>query len=134
MSGLLLGACPSNHLLRFPVARESAVDNGFMAKIFRRYEPDQLLLMPPKLVGVGAGGSLARFVGDLVDETGLSAIEESLRGGARVSALPPADDGEGAGVRLLPRGVFLASDRSEVIPTAWRFGSWRQATSRTFGR
>jgi len=48
-----------------------------MAKIFRRYEPDQLLLMPPSLSEWVPEGHLARFVGDLVDELDLSAIEES---------------------------------------------------------
>src|SRR6266536_1078891 len=48
-----------------------------MAKIFRRYEPDQLLLMPPSLSDWVPERHLARFVGDLVDELDLSAIEES---------------------------------------------------------
>ena len=47
-----------------------------MAKIFRRYEPDQLLLMPPSLSEWVPEGHLARFVGDLVDELDLSTIEE----------------------------------------------------------
>jgi nucleoside-diphosphate-sugar epimerase len=55
----------------------SAVDNGFMAKVFRRYEPDQLLLLPPSLSEWVPEGHLARFVGDLVDVLDLSAIEES---------------------------------------------------------
>ena len=53
------------------------MDNGFMAKIFRPYEPDQLLLMPPSLSEWVPEGHLARFVGDLVDELDLCAIEES---------------------------------------------------------
>jgi transposase len=48
-----------------------------MAKIFRPYEPDQMLLMPPSLSDWVPEGHLARFVGDLVDELDLSAIEES---------------------------------------------------------
>ena len=84
-----------------------------MAKIFRRYEPDQLLLMPPSLSEWVPEGHLARFVGDLVDELDLWAIEESYGGGTRVPAVSPADDGEGAAVRLLHGDVFLASDSGE---------------------
>jgi transposase len=48
-----------------------------MAKTFRPYEPDQLLLMPPSLSEWVPEGHLARFVGDLVDALDLSAIEDS---------------------------------------------------------
>jgi transposase len=48
-----------------------------MAKTFRPYEPDQLLLMPPSLSEWVPEGHLARFVGDLVDALDLWAIEDS---------------------------------------------------------
>ena len=48
-----------------------------MAKTFRRYEPDQLLLLPPSLSEWVPEGHLARFISDLLDALDLSAIEES---------------------------------------------------------
>ena len=46
-----------------------------MAKIFRPYDPDQLLLMPPALADWVPEDHLARFVSDVVDTLDLSAIE-----------------------------------------------------------
>jgi len=48
-----------------------------MAKTFRPYEPDQLLLMPPALADWVPEAHLARFVSDVVDTLDLSAIEET---------------------------------------------------------
>jgi transposase len=48
-----------------------------MAKSFRPYEPDQLLLLPPALGDWVPEGHLARFVSDLVDGLDLSAIEDA---------------------------------------------------------
>ncbi|MGH8614682.1 MAG: IS1182 family transposase [Gammaproteobacteria bacterium] len=48
-----------------------------MAKTFRPYEPDQMLLMPPSLSGWVPEGHLARFVGDVVNALDLSVIEDS---------------------------------------------------------
>jgi len=48
-----------------------------MAKTFRPYEPDQLLLMPPALADWVPEDHLARFVSDLVETLDLTAIEES---------------------------------------------------------
>jgi transposase len=48
-----------------------------MAKTFRPYEPDQLLLMPPALADWVPEDHLARFVSDLVKTLDLTAIEES---------------------------------------------------------
>jgi transposase len=48
-----------------------------MAKTFRPYEPDQLLLMPPSLQEWIPEDDLARFVSDLVDTMDLSAIEDA---------------------------------------------------------
>lgn len=48
-----------------------------MAKTFRPYEPDQLLLLPPAIGDWVPEGHLARFVSDLVDGLDLSAIEDS---------------------------------------------------------
>jgi transposase len=46
-----------------------------MAKTFRPYEPDQLLLMPPALSDWVPEQHLARFVSDVVDGLDLSTIE-----------------------------------------------------------
>ncbi len=48
-----------------------------MAKTFRPYEPDQLLLMPPALADWVPEDHLARYVSDLADSLDLTAIEAS---------------------------------------------------------
>jgi transposase len=48
-----------------------------MAKVFRPYEPDQLLLLPPAIGDWVPEGHLAHFVSDLVDGLDLSAIEDT---------------------------------------------------------
>jgi transposase len=53
------------------------VDNTRMAKTFRPYEPDQMLLMPPALSDWVPENHPARFVSDLVDTLDLSAIEDA---------------------------------------------------------
>ena len=57
--------------------RSSSVDNAGMAKTFRPYDPDQLLLMPPALADWVPEDHLARFVSDVVDTLDLTAIEET---------------------------------------------------------
>ena len=54
-----------------------SVDNAAMAKTFRPYEPDQLLLMPPSLADWVPEDHLARFVSDVVDTLDLTAIENT---------------------------------------------------------
>jgi len=54
-----------------------AVDNAAMAKTFRPYAPDQMLLMPPALGDWVPEDHLARFVRDVVDALDLSAIEDT---------------------------------------------------------
>jgi transposase len=48
-----------------------------MAKTFRPYDPDQMLLMPPSLADWVPEDHLARFVRDVVDTLDLRAIEET---------------------------------------------------------
>jgi transposase len=48
-----------------------------MAKTFRPYEPDQMLLMPPALADWVPEDHLARFVSDLVESLDLTAIEDT---------------------------------------------------------
>ena len=54
-----------------------SVDNAAMAKTFRPYDPDQLLLMPPALADWVPEDHLARFVSDVVDTLELTAIEDA---------------------------------------------------------
>jgi transposase len=59
-----------------------------MGKTFRRYEPDQYLLLPPDLRGWLPEGHLALFVSDVVDELELSTIlDEYEKGDGR--GFPP---------------------------------------------
>src|SRR5574338_117205 len=60
-----------------------------MAKTFRPYEPDQMLLMPPSIQEWVPEGHLARFVSDLVDTLDLSAIEKTYEDEER--GYPPYD-------------------------------------------
>ena len=53
------------------------IDNAVMAKTFRPYEPDQLLLLPPALADWVPEDHLARFVSDVVDTLDLTAIEDA---------------------------------------------------------
>src|SRR5882672_290961 len=48
-----------------------------MAKTFRPYEPNQLLLLPPSLQDWVPDGHLARFVSDMIDTLDLSEIEDT---------------------------------------------------------
>jgi transposase len=48
-----------------------------MAKTFRPYDPDQMLLMPPSLADWVPEDHLARFVRDIVETLDLSAIEDA---------------------------------------------------------
>ena len=56
-----------------------SVDNAAMAKTFRPYDPDQLLLMPPALADWVPEDHLARFVSEVVDTLDLAAIEEAYK-------------------------------------------------------
>jgi transposase len=60
-----------------------------MAKTFRPYEPDQMLLMPPSIQEWVPEGHLARFVSDLVNTLDLSAIEARYEEEER--GFPPYD-------------------------------------------
>src|SRR6266852_6658784 len=57
------------------LGRGRHVDHAAMAKSFRPYEPDQMLLLPPSLGDWVPENHLARFVSDVVDELDLTAIE-----------------------------------------------------------
>jgi transposase len=57
-----------------------------MAKTFRPYEPDQMLLMPPALADWVPEDHLARFVSDLVESLDLTAIEDTY---AEERGFPP---------------------------------------------
>lgn len=57
--------------------RTGGIDVVCMAKTFRRYEPNQLLLMPPAIGDWIPEDHLARFISELVDGLDLSAIEDT---------------------------------------------------------
>lgn len=57
--------------------RGDRMDNAAMAKTFRPYDPDQLLLLPPSLADWVPEEHLARFVSDVVDTLDLTAIENT---------------------------------------------------------
>lgn len=59
-----------------------------MAKTFRPYDPDQLLLMPPSLADWVPEDHLARFVRDVVETLDLSAVEDVY---AEERGYPPYD-------------------------------------------
>jgi transposase len=59
-----------------------------MAKTFRPYDPDQMLLMPPALADWVPEDHLARFVRDVVEALDLRAIEETY---AEERGYPPYD-------------------------------------------
>ena len=60
-----------------------------MVKTFRRFEPDQVLLMPPSLADWLPEGHLARFVAELVDE--VLDLGPDLRRLHRGAGVPPND-------------------------------------------
>ena len=68
-----------------------------MAKSFRPYDPDQMLLMPPSLADWIPEDHLARFVRDVVEALDLSAIEQAY---AEERGYPPYDPRMMVGVLL----------------------------------
>jgi transposase len=79
--------------------------------MFRRFEPDQILLMPPSLNDWLAEDHLARFVAEMVDEVlDLSAIYGDYRG---VRGYPPYDPR--LMVRLLVYGYSVGVRSSRAI-------------------
>ena len=68
-----------------------------MAKTFRPYDPDQMLLMPPSLADWVPEDHLARFVRDVVEALDLSAIEEAY---TEERGYPPYDPRMMVGVLL----------------------------------
>jgi transposase len=68
-----------------------------MAKTFRPYEPDQMLLMPPSLADWVPEDHLARFVRDVVEALDLKAIEDTY---AEERGYPPYDPRMMVGVLL----------------------------------
>jgi transposase len=68
-----------------------------MAKTFRPYDPDQMLLMPPSLADWVPEDHLARFVRDVVEALDLSTIEEAY---TEERGYPPYDPRMMVGVLL----------------------------------
>src|SRR5664280_2984502 len=73
------------------------VEGGPVDKVFRAFQPDQLLLVPPSLDEWLPQEHLARFIADLVDEhLDLSGFLRRLQTGSGRSAVRSAVDGAGA--------------------------------------
>ena len=83
-----------------------------MSTTYLPYDPDQQLLLPAALQEWLPDDHLAYFIPDVVDQLDLLGDHVALRAGkARWAALPSADDGQGAALRLLHRGGFVTKDR-----------------------
>ena len=54
------------------------IEDGLMPTTFRRYEPDQMLLLAPDLREWVGEGHLAHHVSDLVDSVDLSGFYAAL--------------------------------------------------------
>ena len=80
-----------------------------MSKTYLPYDPDQQLLLPAALQEWLPDDHLAYFISDVVDQLDLSSITARYeQRKTRRAALPSADDGQGAALRLLHRGGFVA--------------------------
>ena len=81
-----------------------------MSKTYLPYDPDQQLLLPAALQEWLPDDHLAYFISDVVDQLDLFGDHVALRAGkARWTAVPSADDGQGAALRLLHRGGVIES-------------------------
>ena len=88
-----------------------------MSKTYLPYDPDQQLLLPAALQEWLPDDHLSYFISDVVDQLDLLGHHRSLRRRkARRAALPSADDGEGAALRLLHRGSFIAKRIRPAAP------------------
>ena len=102
-----------------------------MAKPFRPYEPDQMLLMPPSLADWVPEDHLARFIRDVVETLDLTAIEATY---TEERGFPPDHPRMMVGVLLYAyaTGTYSLRKRPPVEDVAVRFLA--RATSRTSGR
>ena len=81
-----------------------------MSKTYLPYDPDQQLLLPAALQEWLPDDHLAYFISDVVDQLDLFGDHVALRAGkARWAAVPSADDGQGAALRLLHRGGVITA-------------------------
>lgn len=104
-----------------------------MAKTFRSFDRDQMLLMPPSLADGVPEDHLARFVGDLVETRDLRAIKETY---TEERGYPPYHPRMRVALLLYGycTGTYLSRKIAANWWIAWRSGIWRRATSRTSGR
>ena len=101
---------------------------------FRAYQPDQILLLPPKLKDWVPEGHLAHQVSDVVDKLDLSAFYAPYEGdGRRNAPYSPA-----MMVKVLiygyATGVFSSRGSRGSWRRMWRFGCWGRGTFRSIGR
>ena len=98
-----------------------------MAKTYRSYCPDQMLLLPPSLQDWLPENHLVYFVSDVVDNLDLDAIEPFYeKRGSGPASVSSQDDDEGFGIRFLCWDLFVPKDSKTPagrcgIPS---FGSW----------
>lgn len=82
-----------------------------MGKVYKDYEQNQMLLLPPSLRDWLPEGHLAFFISDTVDQLDISAIQnEYEKELQRLPTLPSTHDAEDPGVRLLCWGAFFPQD------------------------
>src|SRR4029450_9437162 len=83
--------------------------------MFRRFDPDQILLLPPSLDEWLPQDHLARFVAELVDEAlDLAPILAAYPEKRGVPPYDPPADSATADLRLHHRSALLAGDRAQV--------------------
>jgi transposase len=105
-----------------------------MPTSYRPYEPDQVMLLPAAPQDWLPAGHLAHFISDTVDALDLKAFYARYEGGgSRNQPFHPA-----MMVKVLvyayATGVFSSRKIERGCTRTWRFGCWRQATSRATAR
>lgn len=121
---------PANHgddgLFQMTPTEPVVVESGYVDKTFRRFTPDQLLLVPPSLDEWLPQEHLARFIADLVDEhLDLSGFYRGYREGR---GGPPFDPRLMVRVLLLGYTTGVRSSRkleaacSDVVAFRWLAG------------
>ena len=104
-----------------------------MSKTYLPYDPDQQLLLPAALQEWLPDDHLAYFISDVVDQLDLFGDHVALRAGkARWAAVPSSDDGQGAALRLLRRGGFVAAHCPAAPRGHWVSGAGGERHARTF--
>ena len=108
-----------------------------MSTTFRRYAPDQSLLLPPDVRAWLPAGHLAHHVSDLVDGLDLTAFYGAYAGDGRRNASYEPRMMVKVLLYAYATGVFSSrgiARKLEDWRRTWRSGCWRPATFRSTGR